>query len=197
MEKPHLIGYVGVIGSGKDYNCKLLQEKGYLHINFADSLRELTWGILRWKPNTDEEYENFKKTVFKMDFPLGSNSLENIQFDCRYLTGRQILQRIGGLSRKTFGEDCWIRAYFNRIENYIKNGYIKFCTSDIRYPNELQAIMFSQLFESKIYFTNYISEKYISNDTHESEKMAQKFLSSGLKHMEQITPEIMTVVLGN
>lgn len=196
MEKPQLIGYVGVIGSGKDYNCKLLEKEGYLHVNFADSLREFTWNILGWKPSSDADYENFKKQTLKLDFPVTDPS-GVVHFEQHYLTGRELLQRLGELSRQTFGEDCWIQAYLNRIRSYIKEGHTKFCTSDVRYPNELRAVMFSDLLESKVYFTNYISTKYNSSDTHASERMAQKFLKNCFRNLELITPSSMTTILGD
>ena len=41
-----VIAFTGRAGAGKDYQCSLLQLKGYKKLAFADSLREMTSHII-------------------------------------------------------------------------------------------------------------------------------------------------------
>ena len=56
--------YIGVIGSGKDYNAKKKQEEtGGVLESFSEGVREFTFDFLGWKPSTPEMYEKFKYNI--------------------------------------------------------------------------------------------------------------------------------------
>jgi hypothetical protein len=167
----YLRPFIGVQGSGKDFNCqKLVKEEGYFHLNFADEVREITWMILDWRPETHEEYEKFKVTEITF---LGKKCL-----------GRVILRRIGNGLREKLGEDLWIQQWKIHFWNHVDNGITKFCVSDLRYPNEFEFFkslgrILEEPINLKIAFCNYKSERYAPGLEHESEKMANEFLQKG------------------
>lgn len=155
--------FVGVIGSGKDYQCQQLIKDGYTQIAFADTLRELTWKIFKWEPKSPEDYEDFKSTLFTA---AGYPSI----------SGREFLQRLGTDARKLIDENIWVTSINKRISESRSN---KICISDMRFRNEFNYITnFSPAkYDIEIVFTNYKSPRYNSTDSHDSEKMAQEFLT--------------------
>lgn len=166
--------FIGVIGSGKDYQCGLLEKEGYTRIGFSDGVRNLTWKFLNWEPNNSIAYENFKRNYFNV---FGER-----------LLGRQILQRVGTIMREE-DEDFWARKWYNTVssQSFIDVG--KICVSDCRYPNEVDFIKrFCQekRFKLKIYFCNFKSERYELND-HESENLARTLLNKGYNDLDDIT----------
>lgn len=167
-----IVAFVGVIGSGKDYQCNLLEQKGYKRIAFADTLRELTWRVFNWQPKDNFEYEEFKKQIFTA---AGYPSF----------TGREILQRLGTDSRKIISDDIWLTALEKKIENDPSDN---FCISDLRFQNEFEFIknLTKKGYEVDIVFTNYKSDRYKDNDPHESEHLAQEFLKQGRKDLEYL-----------
>lgn len=166
-------GFVGCIGSGKNYKCDKLKQDGFLQLDFADCLREMTWRMLDWQPKNPEEYDLFKKGLF--DIPkLGK------------LNGRLILQRLGATMRE-IDSDFWVKQWKNAVDRAISMGYTKFCVSDLRYPNEYKALKsFNWKAKVDIEFCDYHSERYNATDTHESEKFAQELLKMGYKDGDKI-----------
>lgn len=182
-----LVAFVGVIGSGKDYQSQLLVKQGYTHINFADSLRELAWIIMNWKPLAPIEYEAYKKTDWLINFPVSvKGELQHDHPNPEIMSGRQFLQRLGDGVRQVIGEESWINAFRVKLRKLIAEGHTKFCVSDLRYANEFNAIktlntslsLISPRMDIKIIFTDFRSDKYNDNDPHISEKLAQQFLAA-------------------
>jgi len=166
--------FIGVIGSGKDYQCSLLEKDGYIRVGFSDGVRNLTWKFLNWEPKNSNDYENFKKNYFNI---FGER-----------LLGRQILQRIGTIMREE-DEDFWARKWYNTVTSLSFNGVNKICISDCRYLNEVDYIRKfcrERGFELKIYFCNYKSDRYELND-HESENLARTLLNKGFNDLDEIT----------
>ena len=171
MKKGQLTCFVGVIGSGKDYQAKKLKEFYYEQINFADLLRQLAWSILDWKPEDDLEYEAFKKGHAITGLGIGIN-------------GRKLLQNIGTTMR-LIDPDFFIKEWSKEVEKRLNQGF-NICCSDLRFPNELQA---ARLLGAKIIFCNYHSNKYENDNRHESEKLAQQFIALGYKDLDVITDD--------
>lgn len=168
--------FVGVIGSGKDYQCKLLEQKGYKRIAFADSLRELTWRIFNWRPQNELEYDEFKKQLFcAPGYPS--------------VSGREFLQRLGTDGRNIIGDDIWLNALKKTIDNSPEEC---FCISDLRFQNEFDFIksLDNNGYSVEIIFTNYRSERYDDKNTHESEALAQTFLKLGNADLDYLYKEI-------
>lgn len=161
-------GFVGVIGSGKDYQCKKLTNEGFIQLGFADCLRDMVWKMLNWKPKNEEEYDLFKKGLYPI--PVYGK-----------LDGRLLLQRIGETMRE-IDPDFWVKQMKQKIERTISAGHNKICISDVRYPNELKMLQsYSWKGMVNIRFCDYHSSRYNDKDKHQSEALAQKLLTLGFE----------------
>jgi hypothetical protein len=171
-----LIGFAGVIGSGKDYNASRLEGLHFTRVDFADAVRETLWLILGWKPKNQAEYEEFKTTVvsFRLKFSLP-----------KLLTGRELLINIGDGFRKNYGENYWVDIAERKIKLAISAGK-KIVVSDVRYSNEVK--MLTDL-GGKVFFANYKSERYNSTYKSDSEYMSQALLAKGFGDMDEIRYE--------
>jgi hypothetical protein len=173
MGKIEVIGYIGVIGSGKSYNTELRLKEGYLNINFADKVREICWGVLGWEPQNNLEYELFKKSVITKKLNYFDNK-DNLTLlgEADFITGRELLIRIGDGFRNKFYEDIWIDSWIKSVKKSNSN---KIVVSDCRYLNEVFKILQEPSFDSRFIFCNYKSGRYQILDN-ESEWMSQKLL---------------------
>ena len=167
IETVNIRGFVGVVGSGKDFNCqKLVDNENYVQINFADGLRDMAWKILNWKPKNQEEYDLFKKGQIIIPF-FGR------------VDGRKFLQELGHAMRNV-DKDFWVKLWKRNVEDAISQGYNNICCSDVRYQNEIDMIKsYNWKADIKITFCDYHSERYDCTNAHESEKMAQELLRQG------------------
>lgn len=162
--------FIGVIGAGKDYQAKkLVTEQGYKQINVADTLRDMTWEILNWTPDTTEEYESFK-----------SNGITY------FLTGREFLQNLG-TALKTRHKSYWAKLWSATVVKELNKGN-NICCSDIRYIDELDEALklngsyipaLDDFVNVQFIFCDYRSDRYNNTDTHISERLAQLCLSLG------------------
>lgn len=169
LQVVNIYAFCGVMGSGKGYECqKLIDNKNFIKIDFADSLREMVWSMFNWRPLNDEQYDLFKKGQF--DVP-GYGKLD----------GRLILQRVGALMRE-IDNDFWVKEWKKTIDNAISMGYNDICCSDVRYDNEVEMIKsFGWKANVKIQFCDFHSDRYNAESNHESEAMAQRLLKEGYK----------------
>jgi len=169
--------YIGVMGSGKDYEADKCDEK----ISFGDAVRRDVWKILKWKPKTQEEYEMFKETKWKLP---GDR--------IHYFTGRRILQDYGTDIRRTEDKDHWVKQLITKIDavnntnlalEVHERKYLTVGIPDCRFPNEVSGIinLWEKLattpkrFELEFIHCDYKSNRYNAEDPHESESMAQEF----------------------
>ena len=86
-----IVIYLGLMGSGKDYEANLLE--GHTKIPFALCLREWTWQLLDWSPQTESDYEHFKNNKI-----LIPNNICGLS-DKQGASGRHILQAMGDICR--------------------------------------------------------------------------------------------------
>lgn len=177
--------FVGVIGSGKDFQSQLLiNEHGYKQIAFADPLREMTWKLLGWKPETPEEYERFKASKLIATVGIKHTAIihgKEVEFnnpDVLFkLTGREFLQNLGTTMRE-IDVNFWANLWQRDVQNHLDRGGKVVC-SDCRYPNELMYVL-SFGSKAEVVFCNYKSNRYDPTNKHASEKMAQRLISTGL-----------------
>ena len=143
-----LIAYIGVIGSGKDYNSDKrideLEESGenVKKIGFSDAVREATFKLFNINPANEKDYELFKKQKFTMEGYCNSvYDLRRVQLG----TGREMLQRVGtDVFRNMIDDDVWVNLWMKKVEeSFFENDSI--IVHDIRYENET-------LFLSRQYF---------------------------------------------
>ena len=150
--------YLGLQGSGKDYSAQSYISKGYKHFAFADTLRDILWSILGYKP---KNYEKFKTSTVKLGW------FNNIS------TGRKLLQNLGSTLRKFIGEDVWVNIL---LKNILYEPLV--VITDCRYSNEVAKLLkYADKSGADITFVwcCYPSKKYQQGlkDPHESEALAQ------------------------
>ncbi len=187
-----IYAFVGVIGSGKDYQANLkAQELGCKIFDFSEGVREVTFGFLGYAPESRDSYEKFKKKKFQFQF----NEEDRM---CRYdVTGRKFLQNVGTILRK-HDPDFWANYCYKKAIDYIAVGGDNLVFSAVRYLNEAQIIMdVATNFHCQLHFilTDFHSERYELND-HESELFAQYFVRNGYLDQEDITKPVVRLLNG-
>jgi dephospho-CoA kinase len=161
-----IVGFCGVIGSGKDYNADKYVKEGYIKVNFADVLKKIVFKMLKIETNIN--YEVFKETYWN---PVYKNIPS--------LNGRDFLQ-VGNIIRNFIDENIWVNAWEKEIQKYDK-----IVVSDVRYNNEAKKII---SLGGEIYFCNYKGNfKYNSKIKLESEQLSQSLLNKGFKDGDNLT----------
>jgi len=154
-----IIAYIGVIGSGKDYQANEMKkhleskDRTVKTIKFADALREMIWLLIGWTPKTEEEYEKFKKSTFSF---FGGE-----------FSGREILIRLGTDIMRNYDKNVWVNKMMLKINSSTED-YI--LITDCRFTNEVNCLIDCG---AKFIFCNYKSERYELKN-HSSEAFAQK-----------------------
>jgi len=177
-----IIAFIGPKKSGKDYNCgKLVVESGFLHVNFADELKEVCWDILNWRPKDNNEYELFKQG--------------KIYINCfGYINGRLFLQNLGTEAIRKRDSGFWANCWYNRIKT--EEGR-NICCSDVRFLNEIDKVL---KFDNEFYFTNYtLDVGYDLNDYHESERLSHFILSNGYgkQNIQRLSDDDIRMIFNN
>jgi hypothetical protein len=198
---PQVIAFIGVIGSGKDYQANLLVEKGFVRIDFKDALIDMASDLAGYDVRHD--YDWFKEHIVGVKRSINPlMTAHYISDDKRVqtnhpevMTGRRLLQRLGTEVMRKRDPDYWAKAWFKAAVKVIKDGGNVTC-ADCRFPNEVQAIRrlsdeWCRINDqnkriSKLIFCDYRSGRYDDKSTHESEKMAQAILRSGVKDGQEL-----------
>lgn len=166
--KGKLICFIGVIGSGKTYQCSLKEKMGNcVKHDFADSLRSLASFSLG--VNVVEDYDLFKESLITKNF----NNYEAI-------TGRQYLQNLAqGLKKVTHNPAIFGEMWVSGVKESLDTGVNVVC-ADMRFKEEY---LIAKQLGAVFVFCNYISSRYDSNseaNNHVSEAFARKVLQSNL-----------------
>ena len=128
-----LIGFVGLIGSGKDTAADyLVQHFGFKRDSFANTLKDAVSSIFGWDRELIEGRTKEAREWREQVDTWWANRL-NIP----NLTPRWVLQQWGTeVCRIGFHDDIWIASLENRVRTTDANIVI----SDVRFPNEIAAI---------------------------------------------------------
>lgn len=176
MEK-EIIAFIGRAGSGKDYQCKLLEEKGYKHVAFADALRHIAFNVLGLTYEEGmKQYDFLKENACIM--VATETKGESFNF-------RRFLELLGTQGIRKYDNDFWCRC----LEKEIKD-YDKVCISDMRFLNEynyMNKFAKDNNYNFKVIFCNYKSDRYQENNLHESAKMGNWFAENGYEDLQEIT----------
>lgn len=180
--------FMGVIGSGKDFNASKLQEKGWARVDFKDGLLSLASDIVGYNVKTD--YDFFKENIVGVRRPDNRFVESFVKTDTEQLkaqfpelmTGRRLLQRLGTEGMRKRDPDYWINQY--RVNVLSLDDSIDVVTADCRFLNEVDTI--NKLDKARFVFCDYKSSRYNPGYNHESEALAQALLKIGLKDGEEI-----------
>jgi Deoxynucleotide monophosphate kinase len=154
-----IIGINGAKGSGKDTVANYLVEKyGFTRIGFADALKESCAALFNVPPASFEDWKNNPDAVVQVVAPGVS----------KILSFREILQRYGTEShREVFGDNFWVEVAMKKVNELDFEGN-NVVISDMRFPNELDAVANHSGILWKIRRPGYDVEQ--SGDTHQSEQ---------------------------
>lgn len=127
-----IVGFVGLIGSGKDTAANYLVENhGFRRDSFANTLKDAVACVFGWdrtllEGRTKESREWREQTDEWWSKRLDMN-----------ITPRGVLQYWGtDVCRNHFHDDIWIASLENKMRKTRDNIVI----SDVRFPNEIKAI---------------------------------------------------------
>ena len=128
-----IIGFVGFIGSGKDTAADyLVNFHGFRRDSFANTLKDAVAAVFSWDrvllEGRTKEAREWREQV---------DSWWANRLGIPELTPRWVLQRWGTeVCRRGFHDDIWIASVENKIRKTSDNIVI----SDVRFPNEIDAI---------------------------------------------------------
>lgn len=121
-----LVAFTGLKGSGKDTAASVFVERGYEHVKFADSLKEMLRTLLRYRGAPEAEIERMIEGDLKEE-------------PSPYLSGRSAryaMQTLGTeWGRELMSETFWIDAAEDRLR-----GRDRVVVSDVRFGNEADLI---------------------------------------------------------
>lgn len=126
-----IIGLHGAKGSGKDAFYKIVKQsfpdRDVRKIAYADPIKQEVCRIFDLDPNTEQQYDLFKRTDVNYQLPgyLGHG-----------VAGRQVVREIGMLMRR-YDENQFTRYVEDTINS---SSAAIWCITDLRFTNELDSI---------------------------------------------------------
>lgn len=181
--KKEVVSFIGRAGSGKDYQCQLLQDNGYVKVAFADALRDIAFECI----DLDEQ-----EGMIFYDYLKSHDCIElRLPDDYRRFNFRQFLERLGTQGIRKYDNDFWCSCLLQTLENKNAN---KYCISDMRFPNEYNITKnwcLENGYEFKCIFCDYHSDRYQENNSHESARMGNYFATHGYSDLQEISDSDM------
>lgn len=185
LSERQIVAFIGRAGSGKDYQCSLLEKQGYKKMAFADALRDIAFTILDLdKQDALEHYEAMKNCLDCIDVKVEDKS---IVYQHKELSFRRFLELLGTQGIRKYDEDFWIRCVIKQIED---NNYNKVCISDMRFANEYIKIhnyCINNKINFKCIFCDYHSPRYQEYNKHESAQLSNFLVNNGFHDLDEIT----------
>ena len=128
-----IIGFVGLIGSGKDTAADfLVNSHGFRRDSFANTLKDAVANVFGWD-RTLLEGRTKQAREWREQLDIWWSERLNMPL----LTPRWVLQHWGTeVCRQGFHDDIWIASLENKLRTTKDNIVI----SDVRFPNEIKAI---------------------------------------------------------
>lgn len=132
--RPILIGFTGLKGSGKTTSANELTRYGFQSISFAHSLKNIVACAFGWDRKLLEGDTSLSRKWRKQVDQYWSKKLGIPDF-----TPIKALQMVGtDMFRKHLSEHIWIDDLMRQIDARQFGPWV--CISDVRFPNEAQAI---------------------------------------------------------
>jgi hypothetical protein len=148
-----IIGIGHVARSGKDTAANALaRDLGYTKVAFADKLKELA---LHTAPIITGQIAatNVQSGRGRLDWAvqgMGWDEAKNV-----YPEVRRFLQLLGEGARNLFGEDFWVEQALGGVKGNV-------VVSDVRYPNEAEAVKAKGGFLIKVERPGYVAQGHVS-----------------------------------
>lgn len=132
-KKRKIIALAGFAQSGKDTVGKMLVNKGYNRLAFADAVRDATYAF---NPIVDFKVEGNCFRFVRLQEMVDEIGWERAKTECTEV--RESLQKMGTeVGREIFGKDCWTNIIKRKLEDFPE---LDFVITDTRFPNELELI---------------------------------------------------------
>lgn len=181
--KDKIYCFVGVVGSGKNYQAKLVSEElGTKVFDFSDGVRNYAWKFLGWEPENDLQYRIFKNSKL-----MGVD-----------LTGRGFLENVAETMKNLHGNYFWARYTFYQARGFYEETGITPVFNSVRFPIEaVYCLDLGNILKKEVefIFTDYHSVEYDNNVNHISEKFAQYILKKyNPSHYTDITDIVKNLV---
>lgn len=175
----HVVGVLGVIGSGKSYKAAQYKELGYTEIAFRDPVVEIVARQLNVQPDEFLKlYEDFKDnwSLALSDTKLGPDPVG-------FVRGRQLFIGLGQGLKPFLGADVWAKVLVSRLADLVSQGVTKFVIPDVRFWYEAEPLL--QL-GAALVLTNWTTSKRykISGEPDESEALATWLVTHAKKSHE-------------
>lgn len=208
-----IYGFVGVTGSGKDYQVGLLKDldiaskRPILTGDFSEGIRQtvmsflLPYGEMNYIDPESRAYRDWKSLEFDIPIPVSGGGVDMMT---SRITGRQILQNVGEGMKKLCGQDVWANWTANKIlQRWLQLPEIDKIKADvvfgsIRFDCEAEQVFkVAEIMHKtvEIYMCDYHSQFYRVLD-HESEKFARYFLGLGAQDGQNITNAVYQKIMG-
>lgn len=133
-----IIGLSGYAGSGKDTAAQGLIERGYTRIAFADVLKKMAYALdpyvlasekTEWVTDLRPE----QRPIIRLQTLVSEYGWDFVKNT--YPDVRRLLQRLGTeAGREILGDNIW-------VDTALKDAPEKAVVTDVRFPNEVQAIL--------------------------------------------------------
>ena len=119
-----LVGFGSRAQVGKDTAANAT---GFVRVAFADNVRALASKI---DPYVNDFGLRLSDAVERLGWERAKLEVEEV---------RRLLQELGGQSRELIGTDVWVHPTMDRARSMMLEG-LSVAVSDVRYPNEVDAI---------------------------------------------------------
>lgn len=128
-----LVGFVGLIGSGKGTAGDLLVKHGFAPDSFAAPLKDAIAAMFGW-PRDLLEGDTTESRAFREQPDAYWSLVMGKQY-----TPREALQKMGTeAGRNVFHPDLWVKS----LERRVKYGnQLNVVITDVRFPNEIDALL--------------------------------------------------------
>lgn len=208
-----IYGFVGVTGSGKDYQVGLLKDldeaskRPCLTGDFSEGIRQtvmtflMPWGEVQVIDPESQEYRDWKNLEFEVPLPVSCSGMDMLRSK---ITGRNILQNVGEGMKRVCGKDVWANWTANHIlQRWLALPEIDKMKADVVFGSIRFDYEAEQVFKVagimhktvEIYMCDYHSQFYKVLD-HESENFAKYFLGLGYKDGQNITDAVYQKIMG-
>lgn len=178
MQEMDIKVFVGIGGSGKDFQCDILGLQGYLKMSLGNPIRAIVASQL----DMDEDeflakYEELKDNRLYIKTETG-NTLA--VFD-----GRKLFTGLGEGLKVYLGQKVWVKILEDKLITARNNKTTKIAIQDCRLWYELE---FFLKLGAEVRFTNYKSSRYFLSDSPSvTEHLATWFVKKGYEHLQVIT----------